>query len=92
MRALGFEPTKDEIKKMISDVDKDGSGTIDFTEFLEVLTEKMSQKDSREDILKAFRLFDDDNTGHISFRFQHFIILTFQCDVHLEIWKESQET
>ena len=36
MRALGFEPKKEEIKKMISDIDKDGSGTIDFTEFLEV--------------------------------------------------------
>ena len=26
MRALGFEPKKEEIKKLISDVDKDGSG------------------------------------------------------------------
>ncbi len=34
MRALGFEPKKEEIKKMISDIDKDGSGTIDFNEFL----------------------------------------------------------
>jgi Ca2+-binding EF-hand superfamily protein len=28
MRALGFEPKKEEIKKMISDIDKDGSGTM----------------------------------------------------------------
>ena len=28
MRALGFEPKKEEIKKMISDSDKDGSGTL----------------------------------------------------------------
>ena len=68
MRALGFEPKKEEIKKMISDIDKDGSGTIDFTEFLEMMTSKMSEKDSREEILKAFRLFDDDETGKISFR------------------------
>ena len=26
MRALGFEPRKEEIKKMISDIDKDDSG------------------------------------------------------------------
>jgi hypothetical protein len=32
MRALGFEPKKEEIKKMISDIDKDGNGTIDFNE------------------------------------------------------------
>lgn len=67
MRALGFEPKKEEIKKMISDIDTDGSGTIDFQEFLEMMTAKMSQKDSREEILKAFRLFDDDETGKITF-------------------------
>lgn len=26
MRALGFEPKKEEIKKMIADIDKDGTG------------------------------------------------------------------
>lgn len=34
MRALGFEPKKEEIKKMIADIDKDGSGTIDFEEYV----------------------------------------------------------
>ena len=26
MRALGFEPKKEEIKKMISDIDREGTG------------------------------------------------------------------
>ena len=26
MRALGFEPKKEEIRRMITDIDKDGSG------------------------------------------------------------------
>lgn len=68
MRALGFEPKKEEIKKMIADIDKDGSGTIDFEEFLSMMTSKMGERDSREEILKAFKLFDDDNTGKISFK------------------------
>ncbi|CAJ0968800.1 unnamed protein product [Ranitomeya imitator] len=122
MRALGFEPKKEEMKKMIADIDKDGSGTIDFEDFLSLMTHKMryvgfaslrenhavrmpyglhtedaiakktlthpayggatdhyfrdisayygrnSEKDSKEEIMKAFRLFDDDGTGKISFK------------------------
>merc|ERR1712080_402662 len=34
MRALGFEVKKEELKKMISDIDNDGNG-IEFGEFLE---------------------------------------------------------
>ena len=30
MRALGFEPKKEEIRKMIQDIDRDGRGVIDF--------------------------------------------------------------
>merc|ERR1712028_43649 len=59
---------QDEIRKMIADIDKDGDGTIDFDEFIMMMTAKMSEKDSREEICKAFRLFDDDTTGKISFK------------------------
>ena len=48
---------------MISDLDKNKSGTIDFEEFLDMMTARMSDKDTREDISKVFRLFDDDGTG-----------------------------
>ncbi|XP_041847220.1 caltractin [Melanotaenia boesemani] len=68
MRALGFEPKKEEIKKMVADIVKEGSGTIDFNDFLSIMTVKMNEKDSKEEILKAFRLFDDDGTGKISFK------------------------
>lgn len=68
MRALGFEPKKEEIKNMIADIDKEGSGTIDLNDFLTMMTVKMNEKDSKEEILKAFRLFDDDGTGKISFK------------------------
>merc|ERR1711886_19013 len=50
MRALGFEVKNDELKKMITDVDNDGNGTIEFSEFLQMMTGKMGEKDTREDI------------------------------------------
>jgi Ca2+-binding EF-hand superfamily protein len=55
MRALGFEPKKEEIKKMISDIDKEGAGTIDFNDFLALMSQKMAEKDTKEEILKAFK-------------------------------------
>ena len=33
-----------------------------------MMTAKMSDKDTREDINKVFNLFDDDQTGHITLR------------------------
>ena len=68
MRALGFEPRKEEVKRMITEMDKDGSGTIEYPEFEEMMASKMAERDPREEILKAFKLFDDDNTGKISFK------------------------
>ncbi|EFA02905.2 uncharacterized protein LOC660873 isoform X1 [Tribolium castaneum] len=68
IRALGFEPKKEEIKKMIADIDTQGTGKLSFDDFLQLMTMKMAEKDSKEEIMKAFRLFDDDETGKISFK------------------------
>lgn len=84
MQSLGFEAKNQTIYQMIADIDKDGNGTIDFDEFLDMMTAKMvgfflcfiwlllnssqSDKDTREDIQKVFNLFDDDQTGKISLR------------------------
>merc|ERR1711959_657944 len=62
MKALGFEPKKEEIAKMVREMDKDGDATVDFEEFCIMLAEKMNQKDGKEELLKGFKLFDDDNT------------------------------
>jgi hypothetical protein len=59
-------PKNDEVKRMIAETDRDGTGTIDYNEFLQMMTRKMSEKDSKEEVLKAFALFDDDGTGKIS--------------------------
>uniref|UniRef100_A0A286X9I3 EF-hand domain-containing protein n=1 Tax=Cavia porcellus TaxID=10141 RepID=A0A286X9I3_CAVPO len=67
-RVVGLEPKKEEIKKMISEIDKEGTGKMNFSDFLTVMTQKMSEKDTKEEIRKAFKLFDDDETGKVSFK------------------------
>uniref|UniRef100_A0A803L4W6 EF-hand domain-containing protein n=1 Tax=Chenopodium quinoa TaxID=63459 RepID=A0A803L4W6_CHEQI len=66
MRALGFEMTEEQINQMIADVDKDGSGAIDFDEFCHMMTAKMGERDTKEELMKAFRIIDQDNNGKIS--------------------------
>ena len=62
MRALGFEPKKEGFQKMISDVDDDGSGTTGLEETFKTMTHKTHKilnRDLKDEILKAFRLFVD---------------------------------
>ena len=62
------EPKKEEFQKMISDVDADGSGTIEYEEFLKMMTHKILNRDPKDEILKAFRLFDDEEAGKVSLK------------------------
>merc|ERR1712094_158293 len=63
MTALGFQPKKAEVKKMVDDMDKDSDGTIDFDEFIQLMAGKMSSKDAKDHMVKAFKLFDADGAG-----------------------------
>jgi Ca2+-binding EF-hand superfamily protein len=51
---------------MISDLDADGNGSIDFGEWLTLMTKRVNDKDSRANISKIFLLFDSERTGFIS--------------------------
>jgi hypothetical protein len=58
VRSLGQSPTEAELKEMIAEVDKDGNGTIDFQEFLDLMSRHMRQADTEEEIREAFKVFD----------------------------------
>ena len=68
MRAMGFEPKREEVRRMIAESDREGSGTISFETFQAVMSGKMHARDPKEEAIKAFRLFDDDETGTISLK------------------------
>eukprot|EP00092_Neocalanus_flemingeri_P009708 GFUD01010456.1.p1 GENE.GFUD01010456.1~~GFUD01010456.1.p1 ORF type:complete len:176 (+),score=62.40 GFUD01010456.1:114-641(+) len=61
MNSLGRNPTQEELKDMINEMDVDGNGTIDFTEFMAMMDREMKDEDLRE----AFRMFDVDGNGLI---------------------------
>eukprot|EP00928_Gymnodinium_smaydae_P082736 TRINITY_DN66030_c0_g1_i1.p1 TRINITY_DN66030_c0_g1~~TRINITY_DN66030_c0_g1_i1.p1 ORF type:complete len:169 (+),score=60.49 TRINITY_DN66030_c0_g1_i1:134-640(+) len=67
MQSLGFETKNPTIFQMIADLDQDGT-LINFDDFLEAITAKLGDKETRDGINKIFNLFDDDKTGHISLK------------------------
>ena len=66
MRSLGQNPTSAELQDMINEVDADGNGIIDFPEFLTMMSRKMRDTDSEEEMMEAFRVFDKDGSGYIT--------------------------
>eukprot|EP00668_Euglena_longa_P048026 GGOE01065073.1.p1 GENE.GGOE01065073.1~~GGOE01065073.1.p1 ORF type:complete len:179 (+),score=71.49 GGOE01065073.1:66-602(+) len=62
LRALGYEPQKDKLKKIISEIDKDSmSGTLLFDEFKKIMAEKLFDYENEEEIAIAFPLFASTN-------------------------------
>src|SRR5574343_1485879 len=66
MRALGFDVKKADVVALIREYDHEGTGRVEYADFLEIMTKKYGVRDPTEEILKACKLFDDDNTGYIT--------------------------
>lgn len=62
---------------MIAEVDKDGSGAIDFDEFCHMMTAKFGERDTKEELMKAFQIIDQDkNVSFFLVSFQlHFVFI-----------------
>ena len=52
MRALGFEPRKDELKKMVASVDARGDGRINLEEFTALMGARITEKEVHDEMLK----------------------------------------
>ena len=46
---------------MVNDVDKDGTGSIDFPEFLNMMAMKINEQNAEDEIREAFKDFDGVN-------------------------------
>jgi len=66
LRFYGHFPTEYELYKMVSEIDLDGNGTIEFKEFLGLMVRKMRDSETEEELIEAFRVFDRDGNGFIT--------------------------
>jgi Ca2+-binding EF-hand superfamily protein len=67
LRALGYEPQKDKVKKIISEVDKDSmSNTLMLDEFEKIMKAKLFEYENEEEIAIAFPLFTEGKSDFIT--------------------------
>ena len=57
MRAMGQNPTEDELLNLVLEVDVDGNGTIDFPEFLNMMKKKAREVDEEADLRYTSLIF-----------------------------------
>lgn len=84
MRALGIEPKADEMQHYLQ------METLDFSDYLSILTKKMSEKDTRESIEEAFDMFATGTTP--STGDQKFITLADLRRMSTMLWSSGQES
>merc|ERR1712037_146733 len=65
MQTHGFDPTEEDLKDMIRNVDTNADGAIDFNEFIEMMVKGRGHS-VEDDVVHAFKVFDRDGDGLIS--------------------------
>lgn len=85
IRAMGFEPKKEEIRSMLAEVDGGKNGKLSYEEFAKLIAMKVSERDSNQDLVKSFRMFDETGKGAIDFE----TLLNVAEDLGEEITEEQ---
>jgi len=65
MKNLGHNLKPYQLAEAIEAVDADGSGWIDFDEFMALMTKKTKEAQDELELREAFRVFDKSNKGQI---------------------------
>ncbi|EGD73107.1 hypothetical protein PTSG_04821 [Salpingoeca rosetta] len=64
MRAVGLDPSDDELKNMITEVDGSGKNAVDFAEFMKMMSKHGT--DTAREVKETFSIFNSSGSGQIS--------------------------
>nr|XP_039265021.1 troponin C, skeletal muscle-like [Styela clava] len=93
MKLLGQTPSKDELDKIIEEVDVDGSGTIDFDEFLIMMVMQIAEEGKNlgeEELKDIFRLFDVNGDNFIDWSELKNALMSLNVDPKVETWEVDE--
>ncbi|CAF1396890.1 unnamed protein product [Adineta ricciae] len=65
MHSLGYTPSEEDISAVISKVDTNGNGCVDFDEFLTMMKRRRSTCDNDTELHQVFQVFDKNKDGYI---------------------------
>jgi calmodulin len=74
LKMMGQTPSEGELREVINEVNVSGNGSIDFSEFLGMMSMDSSNQDAAFQL--AFKSFDKDGTGVISVANLHKVMQT----------------
>jgi|EP00672_Neobodo_designis_P025063 calmodulin len=82
METLRLHPTEEELTAMMREVDADGSGDIDFDEFVTVMSRRVQADYTPEQLKSAFKVFETDNVppGYVSTEVLEHALTTYGSD------------
>ncbi|KAH3853235.1 calmodulin-A-like [Dreissena polymorpha] len=66
LRALGQHPTEADLNDLIGNMEVEGHTTIEFPQFLNILSKLIKDTDPETELTEAFKIFDKENTGNIA--------------------------
>eukprot|EP01017_Pseudomicrothorax_dubius_P015977 TRINITY_DN181_c0_g2_i1.p1 TRINITY_DN181_c0_g2~~TRINITY_DN181_c0_g2_i1.p1 ORF type:complete len:243 (-),score=29.73 TRINITY_DN181_c0_g2_i1:21-749(-) len=66
LMSCGYRARKHVVYQFVAELDSDESGGIDFREFVRMMTERPCDKDTDEDILRIYHLYDQERKGYIT--------------------------
>ena len=67
MKKLNIELTKEEVTDIMSNLDENGDGVMDFGEFVDMMNRRLSLNSQRKELRDTFNVFDKNGDGKISF-------------------------
>jgi Ca2+-binding EF-hand superfamily protein len=81
MRALGQNPTEDEIEEIIMARDQFNRDKIDFDSFKAIMLARLNKNNKEKDLIAAFQAFDKDKSGKIKCEELREAFLAFNKDL-----------
>lgn len=66
LKQHGFDQKNPDIFAILKELDEESEGTINFKTFLEIMTARVGEHSSRDELARVYRLFDSDNSDKIT--------------------------